>query len=303
MLKRLLLAAAFALSAFGAAAEPRMDRVFADSQVVVRERFSDEVIGKGPDLVFIPGLGSSRAVWKATAERLRGRYRIHLIQFAGFAGEPPGANAAGEVIAPSLEAIDAYLVDQKLTPATVIGHSMGGTAALYLATRHPEHMRKAMVVDALPFMGGVWGDVNATPDSVRPMATQLRDSMIHGGAGYADGLKAGLTGMVTRTEDRQMIMGWGAASDPSVVARAIYENVTIDLRPGLGRLRAPVAVLYADTPNVEMPPGVMDRIYQVQYAGIAQVKTQRVARSRHFIMLDQPEAFARALDAFLADQP
>ena len=39
-------------------------------KVVVRDRFSDEVVGKGPDLVFIPGLASSRVTWKATAERL-----------------------------------------------------------------------------------------------------------------------------------------------------------------------------------------------------------------------------------------
>jgi pimeloyl-ACP methyl ester carboxylesterase len=121
---RLLLALA-ALLASPAAAQPDPNRLFADSKVVVRDRFSDEVAGKGPDVVFIPGLASSRATWKATAERLRGKYRLHLIQVAGFAGEPARGNATGEVVIPTAEAIDAYLVEQKLSPALVVGHSLG----------------------------------------------------------------------------------------------------------------------------------------------------------------------------------
>src|ERR1700753_1345350 len=72
---KILLGLAGALSVAGAAAaQPPSDpnRLFADSKLVVRDRFSDEIVGKGPDLVLIPGLASSRATWKATAERLPG---------------------------------------------------------------------------------------------------------------------------------------------------------------------------------------------------------------------------------------
>ena len=126
------------------------NRLFADSRLVVRDRFSDEIVGKGPDLVLIPGLASSRVTWKATAERLRGHYRLHLIQIAGFAGEPTRGNATGEVLVPTAEAIDAYLVEQKLTPATLIGHSLGGTTSLYLAETHGAHLKKVLMVEMLP---------------------------------------------------------------------------------------------------------------------------------------------------------
>src|ERR1700749_5318245 len=104
----------------------------ADPVTVIRDHFSDQIEGTGPDLIFIPGLASSRDTWKATAERLKAHYRVHLIQVAGFAGEPARGNAGGEVVVPTAEAIDAYLVEQKLTPAVVIGHSLGGTMTLYL---------------------------------------------------------------------------------------------------------------------------------------------------------------------------
>ena len=126
-------------------------RLFTDSEVIVKGRISIEVVGHGPDLIFVPGLSSSRETWKATAERLRGRYRLHLVQVAGFAGEPVRDNASGEVLLPTAEAIDDYIVSQKLAPATLIGHSLGGTMALYLSIHHPDHLKKVMVVDALPY--------------------------------------------------------------------------------------------------------------------------------------------------------
>src|SRR5665213_412547 len=50
-------------------------------------------VGK-PDVVLIPGLGSSRAVWDAEAKLLTPNFRLHLVQLNGFAGAPAGANAA-----------------------------------------------------------------------------------------------------------------------------------------------------------------------------------------------------------------
>ena len=51
------------------------------------DRLSVEVTGSGPDVILIPGLASSREVWRAAAERLKATHRVHLVQLAGFAGE------------------------------------------------------------------------------------------------------------------------------------------------------------------------------------------------------------------------
>jgi pimeloyl-[acyl-carrier protein] methyl ester esterase len=87
------------------------------SHTIVLDRFSDEIIGKGPDIILIPGLASSRDTWKGQIGALASHYRIHLIQVAGFAGEPSRSNATGAVVVPTAEAIDAYLVSQHLAPA------------------------------------------------------------------------------------------------------------------------------------------------------------------------------------------
>ena len=301
MLKALLaLAALIAVSTPAAAQAADPNRLFKDSRIVVRERFSDEVVGRGPDLVLIPGLASSRATWKATAERLRGHYRLHLIQVAGFAGEPARANAEGDVLIPTAEAIDAYLVEQKLTPATLIGHSLGGTATLYLAQTHPEHLKKALLVDALPFFGGMRSPT-ATAESVRPGAAKARDAMIASTTPVtAASLLPQMKAMSKDPATQQMISEWGAVSDRTVVARAIYDDLTLDLRPGLAAIRTPIVLLYPDNAPLGVPAGMMAKVYPALYAPAASVTPTLVVDSQHFIMLDQPKAFADALDAFLA---
>jgi pimeloyl-ACP methyl ester carboxylesterase len=268
---------------------------------VVRDRFSDEVAGKGRDLVFIPGLASSRLTWKATAERLRGKYRLHLIQIAGFSGEPARGNATGDVLIPTAEALDAYLVEQKLTPATVIGHSLGGTTILYLAQTHPDHFRKALIVDALPFFGQLMAGPKATADTVRPIAVGMRDGTIKADdAAYRQLMTPQINGMVGGEADRAMVMGWSMASDRGVVARALYDDVTLDLRPKVADVKTPIVLLYPDNGPNGAKPGQAEGLYKILYAAAPSVKPQRIDASRHFIMLDQPKAFADALDAFLA---
>ena len=307
LLRRTLLVGAFALAATAAAAAEMPgkapadpNRLFADSKIVVRDRFSDEIVGKGPDLVFIPGLASSRATWKATAERLRAHYRLHLIQIAGFSGEPARANATGDVLIPTAEAIDAYLVKEKLSPATVVGHSLGGTTMLYLAEKHPEHLKKVLIVDALPFFGGMQ-DPKATADSVRPMAAKMRDAMAASTVpATAQSLMPQMKAMSKDPATQLLVSEWGAISDRSVVGRAMFDDFTLDLRPGLSAIKTPITLVYPDNAPLGVPAGMMEKIYPALYASATTVKTILVKDSQHFIMLDQPKVFAEVLDAFLA---
>ena len=307
---RVFALATFALAATAATATVAADlpakapadpnRLFADSKLVVRDRFSDEIVGKGPDVVFMPGLASSRATWKATAERLRGHYRLHLLQVAGFSGEPARANATGDVLIPTAEAIDAYLVQQKLAPATIVGHSLGGTTMLYLAEKHPEHLKKVLIVDALPFFGGMM-DPKATADSIRPMAAKMRDGMAaNTKPATAADLLPQMKSMSKDPATQMLVSEWGAISDRTVVGRAMYDDLTLDLREGLSAIKTPITLLYPDNAPLGVPAGMMEKIYPALYAPAPTVKTVLVKDSQHFIMLDQPKVFADALDAFLA---
>ena len=278
-----------------AAASFGATRLFTDSRLVVRDRITVEVVGQGPDLVFIPGLASSRETWRATAERLRGHYRLHLVQVNGFAGEPAGANTSGEVLIPTAEAIDAYLTEAKLAPATMIGHSLGGTIILYLADHHSEHLKRAFVFDSLPFYGVLFGGPQATVQSVAPIAGAIRN----GPPQPASATDAQVGAMVSGPADRARVIGWSHASDGSVVRRALADDLSLDLRPDLPRITTPITLLYPDEVPAGMPAGMADKVYAAAFAGMPHITLVRVDNSRHFIMYDQPAAFAAAVDGFL----
>lgn len=265
-------------------------RVFADSRLVVRDRISIEIVGRGPDIVMIPGLASSRETWRATAERLRADYRIHLVQVAGFAGEPVRGNATGEFFVPVVADIAAYVATLG-KPATVMGHSLGGTFGLDLAQRHSKLVSRLLVVDALPFFGVVMAGPAATVDTVRPMA----DAMSRAPATRMSDAQTRtmMAQMATAPADVDRISGWSRLSDPAVIGKAMREDMLADLRPGLPAVRTPVTVLY-ETP--------LASLMTAGYATLPGSRLVEVPQAKHFIMYDQPARFAAEVDAFLKRQ-
>lgn len=293
--RNLLLGAALAAATFvPSLAGP----LFADaSTLVVRDRFSDEIVGTGPDIVFIPGLASSRETWKVEAARLKAHYRVHLIQIAGFAGEASRANASGAVLVPTAEAIDAYLIEQHLVPATVIGHSLGGTTILYLAEHHPADLKKALLVDSLPFYSTLMTGPQATVENAKPMADAIRANPA--GATSGPRYEQTLNAMATADADKATIRAWGKASDSTVVVNALADDLTLDLRPDLAKVTTPLTLVFPDYTALGSPPGATAGMYRGAYAAVPGMKFVEVQHSLHFVMLDQPVAFDAALDDFL----
>ena len=265
------------------------------------DRVHVAVEGQGPDVIFIPGLSSSPAVWQGTVDHLNGAYRVHRIHVQGFAGAPAEGNATGPVAAPVAEEIARYIREQGLTKPAVVGHSMGGTMGMMLAARHPDLVGKLMVVDMIPFMGAMFGPPGTTAESVVPVADQVyaaqsaspRDQ-------YLTQARAAVTGMIKTEAARTGPLADVEASDQQVSASAFRELIVTDLRPELSKITAPVEVLYVKFNDPRMTDAITDAIYQMSFAALPGAKLKRIDDSAHFIMLDQPQAFYGDLDAFLA---
>lgn len=286
-----------AAAAFAVVAQPALAaKLYADSTLVTEDRYSDEIIGRGPDVVFLPGLASSRETWKATADALKDRYRVHLIQVAGFADEAARANAGGPVLVPTAEALDAYLVAQHLTPAIVVGHSLGGTISLYLAEHHPDHLKKAMLVDALPFYAVLMAGPAATTAAMTPMAEQIRHSPNK--FVLNDQMAAS---MASAPADRDRIKAWSAASDQSASQNAMADDMELDLRPDLAAVQLPVTLVYPDYAPAGRTKEQTLAMYGGQYTPLKGIKLVQIENSVHFVMFDQPAKFAAALEDFLKE--
>ncbi|MGN6290507.1 MAG: alpha/beta fold hydrolase [Sphingopyxis terrae] len=265
------------------------------------KRITVEVEGDGPDVVLIPGLSSPRAVWAPTAERLKATHRLHLVEVRGFGGDAPGLNAEGPILEPMMREIADYIddciVDQGRPAPAIIGHSLGGLTAMMIAARAPQEVGRLMVVDSLPFFGMLFGPT-ATVADVEPQAAAMQTMLAARDSAEADDRT--LQMMSATDVGRAQVKAWTQAANAKVAAQLMYDDMTTDLRPELSAIAAPFTMLYPLDASA-MPEAMVDGLYKGAFTAAKTVKLKRIDGSRHFIMLDQPEVFADAVDEFLAD--
>ena len=101
-------------------------------------------LGRGPTIVFVHGLGGSRTDWLPTARKLLGRYRVVLVDLPGH-GDSPLPDPFSFVAAG--EALDGVLAKLNPESTIVVGHQMGGRAALAALAAHPGHAKGLVLID------------------------------------------------------------------------------------------------------------------------------------------------------------
>ncbi|MDP1737529.1 MAG: alpha/beta hydrolase [Caulobacter sp.] len=296
-----LLSAALAAAAILFAFTPQSAAQAAAPAPVVHDlgRFTVEVQGQGPDVILIPGLASPREVWGLLAPDLTRTHRVHLVQIAGFAGLPAGPNAEGVMLGPIVEALHAYILRERLAAPAVIGHSLGGLLGLQLAQAHPSDVGRLMIIDAVPYLSAM-NRPDVTPEAALVGAAAMRDGVA--GMPQADfaAMQAGSARFMVKTAEWQpKVAAWTLATDRQVMARAMYEDLIGDARPGLAGMSTPVTVLYAWDEAMRVPPEAMDALYARNYQGLVGVKLVRIDGAFHFLMLDQPARLAVEVGAFL----
>ena len=157
-----------------------------------------------------------------------------------------------------------------------------------------------MVVDMMPFLGAMFGGPAATPESLRPVAEQIRGAMRAGGGEARRQQVTAMIATMVKTEGlRPGVVANSLASDSSVSSQGFYDLIVTDLRPDLARIDVPLTVLWVHPPGAPISETQMAAYYQASYAGVPGAIVRRIPDSYHFIMFDQPEAFQRELRTFL----
>lgn len=271
----------------------------AHSATAAREQrlphISVTTVGEGSPIVLIPGLSTPRTIWDGVVPQLAAKHRVILVQVNGFAGDAPGSNLSPGVIDGAVADLHAYIAANKLTGAKIVGHSLGGLMALDLARLHPEDASALMIVDALPYVGDTILP-GATVAQVEPQARAMRDQITASYGKEVPGVDGMAATMAATPAAQAKVAAWMKGADSRVAAEALYEDLTMDLRPDMTAIKTPITLVYPI--SAAMPKERADPFYRAEYARAPNVTYVPVTGSAHFIMLDQPQAFAAALADF-----
>lgn len=267
--------------------------LFQSSRILV------ETKGQGPDVLLIPGLASTSAVWARTAAALEGRYRVHLVTVRGFGETAPGGNAEGLVSAPVAAEIRRYIEEQGLRRPALIGHSMGGQVALRVAADAGDRIGKVMVVDASPFFPSLISPGSTAAD-VEPLARIAYQGLMLLGD-QALRTQAASMGLELGGAADNVLGGLGwQGGDRRVLAQGLYEVMTTDLRSRLPLIEAPVTVVYGWSPDDRSPRSHVDDLFRAGYRSLPRPAAfERVEGAEHMVMIDRPRQFQAAVDRFL----
>lgn len=295
-----IFAASFALS-FAAwhaahAAEPAS---FQDLKV--------EVVGKGRPVLMIPGLNSAGDTWTETCAALQAdRVQCHIVTLPGFAGQPSSKNANQQAWLDDMrDRLLAYTEARKLKHPVVMGHSLGGFLAMQMAIKQPKTFERVVIVDTVAFLGAIQNPA-ATAESVKPMAEAMRTRMrTQDDASYRAGVLNSVKGMTRDPKRVATLTAWGDASDRAITSEAMYEMMTIDLRPQLAQIKVPTLVLgsWAAYAPYGSTKESTTAIFKAQYAKLDGVRIELSEAGYHFLMWDDPQWLQTQVRGFIGGSP
>ena len=98
-------------------------------------------------LIILHGLFGSGRNWVSVAKKLADTYRVITVDLPNHGGSPWTDEVSYEAMA---DDVGEFLYDHDLNGATLMGHSMGGKAAMTLALSEPDLVGSLIVVDIAP---------------------------------------------------------------------------------------------------------------------------------------------------------
>ena len=265
-------------------------QIFADRIVV-------EVEGEGTPVLIIPGLTSSPEVFKSALTH-HPHTSIHWITLAGFAGVPAPTDL-DEFVTPAANAIVDYIKKNDLKQIKLVGHSMGGVLSLMIAAQLPERVDSILIIDSVPFLAALF-QPGADPELVKNNKATMRAQISNmSNTAFIAMMRQGLPRQATSPAAQARVWADIERADQQAVAVATSELFTTDYRPILKNIDAELSVIIPHNAYIGVTPEQLRDRYKDQYNGIENAEFHVIENSRHFIMLDQPEALSAAFNAFM----
>ena len=222
--------------------------------------------GTGPPLVLVHGLAGSWRWWRPVLPALAAEHTVHLLDLPGF-GRLPHLRAFQ--LDHALDWLAAWARAAAIGPADVVGHSLGAVLCARLAARHPETVRRLVLVAP----AGVPG--RSAAGAAMPLALELLRS------------RPRLLALLARDSIR---------SGPLTIGTAALAVVATDLRLDLPRVEAPTLVVMGER-DVLIPAWHGAELAR----SLPDARVVVLSGAGHVPMVDVPDSFSRELLEFLRE--
>ncbi|HET6431368.1 alpha/beta hydrolase [Dyella sp.] len=297
-----VLASLLALAASGAPSVQAKTAIATPSAALHVQQHGDS----GRPVILVPGLGGGAWVWAGLLPHLQADHRVYVVTLPGFDGTV--APAGGNFTQQAEDALVDLIRTRHLAKPVLVGHSLGGTLSLKLASDHPELVGGVVAVDGLPVFPGT---ENMTAAQRPAMAAAMQARMQGLTPAQFEAQQVGFMQAMGVIDPKQAER-YGkrnAASDPKAVAQYMAEDLTLDFRDALAHASVPLLEISPyNAPDYASGAMAMSEQQKADYyrsllAKAPQLKVVSIAPARHFVMFDQPEKLEAALDDFMARLP
>lgn len=261
-----------------------------------------EVTGNGTPLIVVNGgpgfdhtyLQIGTAAWDMLAKN----HRVVFYDQRGNGRSSPLKPGQSCTLDDQIEDLDALRAHLGLEMMDILGHSWGGYLAMAYGARHPEHVRRMIIVDSA---APKWSETKVLFSDVFPETMERRDSFNFGDemgdkAASDASTHEYLTMLFYSAEKRD---SWVSQLHSDAYNKEVNRKVNadldrFDLNPEIRKFGFPTMVATGRF-DMNVAPIVAYRIHQ-QIPGSRFVVFEH---SGHLPFYEEPEAFVRAAEEFL----
>ncbi|MEE4155266.1 MAG: alpha/beta fold hydrolase [Erythrobacter sp.] len=247
------------------------------------------VQGEGPLVLFLHGIGGNSLNWLSQLDAFAGRYKAAAWDARGY-GESGGSVEAFEQFADDA----AKVIEALGRPAHVVGLSMGGRIALDLVKRYPQSVRTLTLANT-----SAGSRETASPEKVEAFLALRLKPLVEDGlspADIAERIVDGIAGPNISPAAREALLDSHRRLHTQGYVAAMRAVTGFSDFPEFAEIKVPTLVLTATEDSVAPPAHA--RLMAGQIAGARLVEIEGAG---HISNLEAPEAFDRALGAFLAE--
>lgn len=265
--------------------------VLSSTNLFSQTSFNVIVKGKGNPILLFPGFGCTGQVWDETVAEISKTHKCYIFTFAGF-GDVKAIDKPW--FATIKSDIEKYIVENKLTKSTLLGHSLGGTLSLWLAATNPEWFKKIILVDALPasaalMMPNYKGEIISYDNPQSKSMLEMSD------ADFINMNNQSVIYMCNNKEKQKLLAEMMNKADRKTFVYGYIDMLNLDLRLEIAKIKKPVTILAATNPSLEM----VTKTYNEQYKNLPSVTILYAENSAHFVMFDQPEWFLKQVNQII----